>query len=158
MGRPSAARPRRGGAAPSTTPRNSPTNISWPGSTPRLKPNSASASSARQAEIGQHAGEAEAVDQAEAERDQPDAARARSDTTLFSAAIATEAAIADSTRRDGRVTTPSAARLSVIEWATVNAVTTLSDARARGAQLDGIASPSARRSTAGSSSASRNRM
>jgi hypothetical protein len=46
-------------------------------------------------------------------------------TTLLAAASATESAIADSTQRDGSATRSSAASVSVIECATVNAVTIL---------------------------------
>ena len=81
---------------------------------------------------------------------------------LLSAASTTDSAIADSTQRDGRLTTPSAASDSVIECASVNAVTTFTTSKnaarklaagcqRRPATLD-------RTSTAGSSSDSRNRM
>jgi len=42
---------------------------------------------------------------------------------LFKAAAITDTAIADSTNRDGNEMNPSTARLNVIEWASVNAVT-----------------------------------
>ena len=51
---------------------------------------------------------------------------------LLSAASTTDSAIADSIRRDGSAITPSAARLSVIECATVNAVTILNTSQNAG--------------------------
>src|SRR3989442_12295218 len=51
--------------------------------------------------------------------------RATIGNRLLSAASTTESAIADSTQRDGSVTTSSAASDSVIECATVKAVTIL---------------------------------
>ena len=45
---------------------------------------------------------------------------------MFNAATTTEAAMHDSTSRDGRLTTDNAASDSVIEWANVKAVTTFS--------------------------------
>ena len=67
------------------------------------------------------------------------------------------AAIADSTSRDGRATSSSVARISVIECATVNAVTTLATSTAAGRKaLTACQRPCSRRTTAGSSSVSRN--
>ena len=65
----------------------------------------------------------------------------------------------DSTSREGSETTPSAARLSVIECATVNEVTILNTSQKAGGKRP-IAShrPPASASTAGRSSDSRNRM
>ena len=57
------------------------------------------------------------------------AARGTRGHTLFSAASTTEAAIADSTQREGSDTTPSVASDSVIECASVNAVTIFSTSR-----------------------------
>ena len=53
---------------------------------------------------------------------------------MFSAASTTDAAIADSTQREGNDTTPSVARLSVIECATVKAVTILNTSQNAGAK------------------------
>src|SRR3954470_15738579 len=82
--------------------------------------------------------------------------------TLFSAARTTDTAIADSTSRDGRLITPSAANESVIECAIVKAVTTLNTSVKATLKLgaaDHVLSGSAERtSTAGSRSESRNRM
>ena len=78
---------------------------------------------------------------------------------LFSAANTTEAAMANSIRREGKETTPSVARLSVIEWARVNAVTILITSRKAAWKLATGVQPSAlATSTAGNKSESRNRM
>ena len=68
----------------------------------------------------------------------------------------------DSTSRDGRLTMDSAASDSVIEWASVKAVTTFTTST-NAARNDGVGSQRspgtvARTSTAGSSSDSRNRI
>ena len=80
---------------------------------------------------------------------------------LLSAARTTDSAIADSTQRDGRLTTPSAASDSVIECASVNAVTTFTTSQNAGAKLGAgnqrRSCALARTSTAGNSSDSRNR-
>jgi hypothetical protein len=78
---------------------------------------------------------------------------------LLSAAITTDAAIADSTSRAGSVTRPSAATLSVIEWASVKAVTTLAISKKASLKPPtGCQLPARRHSTAGNSSETRNRM
>ena len=78
---------------------------------------------------------------------------------LFSAATTTDRAIADSTMRDGSATTPSVASVSVIEWASVKAVTILSTSMLDARKLSRACQPLARcTSTAGSSSDSRNKM
>src|SRR5882762_574382 len=79
--------------------------------------------------------------------------------TLFSAARTTEVAIADSTSREGSEITPSAARLSVIECATVNEVTILNTSQnAGGNRATACQRPPSSTSTAGRSSDSRNRI
>ena len=79
--------------------------------------------------------------------------------TLLSAASTTEVAIADSTSREGSEITPSAARLSVIECATVNEVTILNTSQnAGGNRATARQRPPSSTSTAGRSSESRNRM
>ena len=78
---------------------------------------------------------------------------------LFSAASTTEAAITDSTSRDGRLMMPMAARLSVMECASVNAVTTLSTSLKLPPSVGAGSHWLLRRSsTAGSSNDSKNKM
>ena len=78
---------------------------------------------------------------------------------LFKAANTTDSAIAGSTRRDGSATAPSVARLRVIECATVKAVTIPNTFQNAGENAStGSHRPFVRRSTAGSSNESRNRM
>src|SRR4051812_30211768 len=80
-----------------------------------------------------------------------------SGNTLLSAAISTEAAMVDSTSRDGKLSTPSAASDKVIECATVNAVTTFSTDQNAGLKADTPCQVLCSRTpTAGSSSANRN--
>ena len=78
---------------------------------------------------------------------------------LLTAAMITEKAMVDSINREGRWTQPKAARVSVMEWATVNEVTTrrilMKEARS---ESEGSQWPSLRRRTEGRRSASRNRM
>ena len=80
-------------------------------------------------------------------------------TTLLAAAISTEKAISDSTRRAGGATTPRTARLKVIECATVKAVTTFRTCKKAWRIPDtGCHRPSARDSTDGRSNVSRKRI
>ena len=77
----------------------------------------------RQAELGERRGEAQAMDQAE-EAAISQRRPAPAGATRFSTATQTiEAAISGSTIDDGTSTMPSAARLKVMLWATVKAVT-----------------------------------
>ena len=81
--------------------------------------------------------------------------------TLFSAASTTDAAITDSTTRDGSAIKPSVASDKVIECARVNAVTTRSTSHAAGANRgtgDQRGGGPVSSSTAGSNSEIRNRM
>jgi len=77
----------------------------------------------------------------------------------LSAATTTDAAIADSTSRDGRATMPSAASDSVIECATVNDVTMRNTSHNAGLKpCTGCQRGARQISTAGSSNDNRNRM
>jgi len=76
---------------------------------------------------------------------------------LFSAASSTDAAIADSTQRDGSEISDRLASVNVSECASVKAVTTFSTSMKEARRLaDGV--PRAPGITAGSSSDSRNRI
>ena len=78
---------------------------------------------------------------------------------LFSAASTTDAAIADSTQREGSATQPSVARLSVIECASVKALTILTTSTEASRKLATACQCRARQApTAGNSSDSRNKM
>ncbi len=76
---------------------------------------------------------------------------------MLSAASTTESAITDSTGREGSASTPSAAIDSVMECATVNAVTILNTSQKTGAKRGaGAQARAPYTSTAGSSSETRN--
>ena len=132
---------------------------SWPSSTPMLKPARLHASVA----VGSPRSASTLAKPKPWIRPKPKATIQRrppiSGRRLFAAATTTEAAIADSTQREGRVTHSSAASDSVIECAAVKAVTTATTSRSacpkRGTPIH---RPSRRRNTAGSSSATRKRM
>src|SRR4029450_7328356 len=107
------------------TGRNAATIAIWPNSTPPLKPASDNAS-----DPGGKPRSCNAPAKPKpCSNPNANAAIQRPRSTigkmLFSAASTTESAIADSTQREGRETSPSAASVNVIECATVNAVTIL---------------------------------
>ena len=78
---------------------------------------------------------------------------------MFIAAAITDKAIADSTRREGSEMNPSIAKLKVMEWASLNAVTILRTFRkASPKSATPIHRPARWDRTAGSNRAQRNRM
>src|SRR6185503_16382528 len=122
---------------------------SCPASTPRLKPTSASSrlSFGRPSSVSTLAKPKPWIRQKVNATSQLQ--RCTPGYRLLSAASTTDAAIADSTRRDGSDTTESAASARVIECATVKAVTTRNTSQNAGAKRGAD-------NTAGSSSDSRN--
>ena len=132
---------------------------SCPASTPRLKPTRASTSASR----GRPRSARTLANPNPWIRPNPKATAQRRPATtgqrLFSAASTTDSAMVDSTNRDGRAMTESAARLRVIEWASVNAVTIRSTSQNTGAKRSAGSQPRLpRKNTAGSSRQTRNRM
>src|ERR1700736_2094337 len=105
--------------------RNVHTLASWPSSTPTLKPNSESASEP----VGRPRSESALAKPNPWIRPNAKAAiqrvRLTTGKTLLAEARTTDNAIADSTQREGSDAMDSAASESVIECATVNAVTIL---------------------------------
>src|SRR6185436_12225130 len=99
---------------------------SWPSSTPTLKPTSASNST----DCGSARSDSTLAKPKPCTSPNTNATTHRRASTvgqmLFSAASTTDAAIADSTQRDGSATTCSVASVSVMECASVKAVTIFS--------------------------------